>query len=144
MSMKVGESRTAAGALTILTRYAELDVDPARIRFLVGEDPHGSNLLRLIRVTKAIGFRVEATTLDWDTLAGARFPLIARLLDRNRDGYFVVVSGVFDDSVVLVGSGLELRRIEREEFCCRWMGWVLSAWPAPRRRAVPLTEGTGT
>lgn len=118
---------SAVAALATLASCFRLPSDAKRLRFALGPDP--TNLVHLIRAAQSLRLSVEPATRTWDSLGHARFPLLARF--RNGDGSpsFVVVAGVRPDAAILVGPGVSPFRIDRDEFCRRWTGWVLQASP---------------
>lgn len=130
------QSDCGAAALAIVLRHYGRHVAVARIRELAGTDSVGTNLLGLIDGANALGIKATGAKGSFEALAAARLPAIVHVVNADGLGHFVVLFRIRKGHVVVSDPGSAVLRIEREEFCRQWSGYVLLCEPSDPTRGL--------
>ena len=113
-------------ALMLLLRSNGNDAAIESVRDLCGAERVG--IAEMLRSAREIGFNAHTRTTKWHRLASTPLPFIASL----REGEFLSIMKVAEETLLVVGPGSRPANITREEFEAIWDG-----------RLVVITRGGG-
>ena len=106
-------------ALATVAKFYGVFLDPCRIRVLAETDQQGTDLFRLCRAARDLGFDAVSGRVDPERLGELPCPWIAHLQDSSA-GHYVVVFRIHHHRVVLGDPCLGTVTISESAFRTRW------------------------
>src|SRR6266404_6869657 len=112
-----GVAGSSVGALVLILRFHEIEVDPAQIQHRYGNASFGTS--EILRCAKELKLKARALTADWTRLPKTLLPALAEC----SDGSFLVLAKIVDDKALIQDPKVgRPQLLTRSEFETRWSG----------------------
>ena len=132
-------SDCGAAALATVALHHRRPIGLEQMRDLAGTDRIGTNLLGLLNAAEKLGFSAKGVKGPYEALPQVPLPAIAHVKTDEGLGHFVVLHRAKKGAVVVADPARGVQNLTRDEFCRRWMGYLLVVVPDPNVR--PVAQG---